>query len=259
VRASATACSAVRNERCTSVPLAVVAAPNEAAMARPYSTPTSSAIASASARGMRDRRLAEQGDEQVVVAHRQLDVDRVGTNAGSAFDGRPAPAPSGPLDPDLDVAATDQLVEVVAGDVGVQLEALGDLCGGDAAPRIAHEQVHVAPRRIAESTRDRGDSRGELRRREGGRSPCAGKFTTRGPHEALIIDALRPVEDPELHRSIVDLGMVKQVTIDGGHVQVLIAPPVPGCPLRAEIDSRVASALRTLADVTLHRRRLHGP
>ena len=69
-------------------------------------------------------------------------------------------------------------------------------------------------------------------------------------NEAQIVEALRPVHDPELHRSIVDLGMVKQVTIDGGHVTVLVALTVPGCPLRAEIDSRVASALRTLDGVS---------
>ena len=33
--------------------------------------------------------------------------------------------------------------------------------------------------------------------------------------EADIIDALRPVQDPELHRSIVDLGMVRTIGIDG--------------------------------------------
>ena len=32
--------------------------------------------------------------------------------------------------------------------------------------------------------------------------------------EAEIIEALRPVQDPELHRSIVDLGMVRDVAID---------------------------------------------
>ena len=33
--------------------------------------------------------------------------------------------------------------------------------------------------------------------------------------EADVIEALRPVHDPELHRSIVDLGMVRDVVVDG--------------------------------------------
>jgi ATP-binding protein involved in chromosome partitioning len=61
--------------------------------------------------------------------------------------------------------------------------------------------------------------------------------------EAQVIDALRPVDDPELRQSIVDLGMVKDVRIDGGTVSVLIALTVAGCPLRAEITSRVTNAL----------------
>ena len=43
--------------------------------------------------------------------------------------------------------------------------------------------------------------------------------------EAQIIEALRPVQDPELHRSIVDLGMLRGVDIrPDGVVDVLIAP-----------------------------------
>jgi ATP-binding protein involved in chromosome partitioning len=34
------------------------------------------------------------------------------------------------------------------------------------------------------------------------------------PSTDQLIDALRPVQDPELHRSIVDLGMVRDVVID---------------------------------------------
>ena len=64
--------------------------------------------------------------------------------------------------------------------------------------------------------------------------------------QAQVVDALRPVEDPELHRSIVDLGMVKDVAIAGSDVKVLIALTVPGCPLRAEINSRVSDAIRGL-------------
>ncbi|MEY2471505.1 MAG: ATP-binding protein involved in chromosome partitioning [Actinomycetota bacterium] len=58
-----------------------------------------------------------------------------------------------------------------------------------------------------------------------------------------IIEALRPVQDPELRRSIVDLGMVKDVAIDGDAVTVTVALTVAGCPLRAELTSRVSEAV----------------
>jgi ATP-binding protein involved in chromosome partitioning len=67
--------------------------------------------------------------------------------------------------------------------------------------------------------------------------------------EAEVIEALRPVEDPELHRSIVDLGMVKEITIADGHVSVLVALTIAGCPLRAEIDNRVCTAVEALDGV----------
>jgi ATP-binding protein involved in chromosome partitioning len=65
-----------------------------------------------------------------------------------------------------------------------------------------------------------------------------------------VIEVLRPVEDPELHRSIVDLGMVREIRIDGGRVGVQIALTVAGCPLRNEIQNRVGTAVRTLDGVT---------
>ena len=61
--------------------------------------------------------------------------------------------------------------------------------------------------------------------------------------EEQVIEALRPVEDPELHRSIVDLGMVKQVTILDEDVTVKVALTIAGCPLRAEIRDEVATGL----------------
>ncbi|MGD9792143.1 MAG: Mrp/NBP35 family ATP-binding protein [Acidimicrobiia bacterium] len=67
--------------------------------------------------------------------------------------------------------------------------------------------------------------------------------------EAQIIDALRPVEDPELHRSIVDLGMVKQVAIKRGKVAIVVALTVAGCPLRNEITNRVTGAVKALPGV----------
>lgn len=65
-----------------------------------------------------------------------------------------------------------------------------------------------------------------------------------------VIEALRPVEDPELRRSIVDLGMVRDVSIAGGEVDVKVALTVAGCPLRNEITRRVSDAVTALSGVT---------
>jgi len=69
------------------------------------------------------------------------------------------------------------------------------------------------------------------------------------PTEADVLEALRPVDDPELHRSIVDLDMVKAVEIADGAVKVTVALTVPGCPLKAEIERRVTDAVSPLDGV----------
>ena len=69
------------------------------------------------------------------------------------------------------------------------------------------------------------------------------------PSEAEVVEALRPVEDPELHRSIVDLDMVRGIAIEGSHVRVTVALTVAGCPLRTEITRRVTDAVIALAGV----------
>ena len=69
------------------------------------------------------------------------------------------------------------------------------------------------------------------------------------PTTDQIIEALRPVEDPELHRSIVDLGMVRDVEIKGGVVSLTVVLTIAGCPLRNEIQNRVGTALRALDGV----------
>jgi ATP-binding protein involved in chromosome partitioning len=66
-----------------------------------------------------------------------------------------------------------------------------------------------------------------------------------------LVDALRPVEDPELHRSIVDLGMLRRAELaPDGTAQILVALTVAGCPLRNEIQNRVTGAVAELDGVT---------
>ena len=69
--------------------------------------------------------------------------------------------------------------------------------------------------------------------------------------ETEVVEALRPVEDPELRRSVVDLGMYRGSDIRGGHVAVRIALTVAGCPLRNEITDRVRDAVGALDGVAL--------
>ena len=65
----------------------------------------------------------------------------------------------------------------------------------------------------------------------------------------IVIEALRPVEDPELHRSIVDLNMVRDVMINEGVVSLTVTLTIAGCPLRNEIQNRVNGAIRPLSGV----------
>ncbi|MCH2433888.1 MAG: Mrp/NBP35 family ATP-binding protein [Acidimicrobiales bacterium] len=67
--------------------------------------------------------------------------------------------------------------------------------------------------------------------------------------EADVVDALRPVQDPELRRSIVDLEMVRTIRVAGSHVDVQIALTVPGCPLKAEISGSVSAAVASLGGI----------
>jgi ATP-binding protein involved in chromosome partitioning len=64
-----------------------------------------------------------------------------------------------------------------------------------------------------------------------------------------VMHALEDVIDPELKRSVVELDMVRNVTIDGGDVGVTIALTVPGCPLRASFEEQVGDALRPIEGI----------
>lgn len=68
--------------------------------------------------------------------------------------------------------------------------------------------------------------------------------------EDQIINALEPVQDPELRRSIVELGMVQNIAIDGSKVVVLIALTIPGCPLKNQIRESIDQVLYPIEGVT---------
>jgi ATP-binding protein involved in chromosome partitioning len=75
-------------------------------------------------------------------------------------------------------------------------------------------------------------------------SQAATSQAVAGVGEDAVRAALARVEDPEIHRPITDLGMVKNVSIaDDGTVAVAVYLTVAGCPMRETITQRVRSAV----------------
>ena len=66
---------------------------------------------------------------------------------------------------------------------------------------------------------------------------------------AAVDAALARVEDPEIHRPITELGMVKSVDIDRDRVRVSIYLTVSGCPMRDTITQRVTLAVGAVPGV----------
>jgi ATP-binding protein involved in chromosome partitioning len=65
-----------------------------------------------------------------------------------------------------------------------------------------------------------------------------------------VFDALRTVKDPELHRDLVSLGMVKAVAVDAGHIAVTLELTTPACPLKAQIEEETKAALQAIPGAT---------
>lgn len=55
--------------------------------------------------------------------------------------------------------------------------------------------------------------------------------------------ALAQVQDPEIHRPLTELDMVKSVEVDGGTVRVVVLLTIAGCPLQNTIDRDIRSAV----------------
>ncbi len=66
-------------------------------------------------------------------------------------------------------------------------------------------------------------------------------------NKEAILDQLRLVNDPELHRSLVDLGMVREISISGNDIDITIELTTPACPLKGTIQADVESAVRQMS------------
>jgi ATP-binding protein involved in chromosome partitioning len=71
------------------------------------------------------------------------------------------------------------------------------------------------------------------------------------PTQEQITERLRAVIDPELRRSIVELGMVRSIEVsEGGRVEVVVSLTTPGCPIRSHFERAVAENVSGLEGVS---------
>ncbi len=75
------------------------------------------------------------------------------------------------------------------------------------------------------------------------------------PTKEQISAVLGEIQDPELHRGLNELNMVRDIQIEGSTVAVLIALTIPGCPLKDYfynvIPAKLKEAYPAIADVTV--------
>jgi ATP-binding protein involved in chromosome partitioning len=71
-----------------------------------------------------------------------------------------------------------------------------------------------------------------------------------------VLSVLRQVQDPDLHKDIVTLGFVKEVTVRGSEVDLTIELTTPACPVREEMKSQAESLVAGLPGVTAARARM---
>jgi ATP-binding protein involved in chromosome partitioning len=75
------------------------------------------------------------------------------------------------------------------------------------------------------------------------------------PTQAQVLDALRTVQDPDLHRDLVTLGMIEEVTVAGGRVGFTLVLTTSACPLKEQIESEARAAVTAVPgvkDVAIH-------
>ena len=64
-----------------------------------------------------------------------------------------------------------------------------------------------------------------------------------------VLEVLRPVQDPELRKSLVELNMIRNVAIADGTVSFTLVLTTPACPLREFIVEDCQRAVKTLPGV----------
>src|SRR3989338_1571666 len=64
--------------------------------------------------------------------------------------------------------------------------------------------------------------------------------------EKQILEVLKNVQDPDLHRDIVSLGFIKNLKIDGKTVSFDLELTTPACPVKDQLKAQCVDQVKTL-------------
>lgn len=64
-----------------------------------------------------------------------------------------------------------------------------------------------------------------------------------------VLAALGKVQEPELHRDLVTLNMIRDLTVEGGKVSFTVMLTTPACPLKSQIEREARQAVLALSGV----------
>jgi ATP-binding protein involved in chromosome partitioning len=67
--------------------------------------------------------------------------------------------------------------------------------------------------------------------------------------EELVLQTLRQIKDPDLHKDIVTLGFIKDLKIDNGNVSFRIVLTTPACPVKEQMETEAYSLVSSLPGV----------
>src|SRR5687768_12055713 len=67
--------------------------------------------------------------------------------------------------------------------------------------------------------------------------------------ESAVLEALKVVIDPDLHRDIVSLGFIKNLVIDGDDVRFTIELTTPACPVKDQLRDQARAAVSRLPGI----------
>jgi ATP-binding protein involved in chromosome partitioning len=71
-----------------------------------------------------------------------------------------------------------------------------------------------------------------------------------------VLEVLKTIQDPDLHKDIVTLGFIKDVTITGGEVDFTIELTTPACPVRDQMKAEAESKVGALPGVSVARAKM---